>query len=71
MTDKAEHAAHVVTQAGAILAGSSFATFSLGWWDAHSSGIVAMAAVFGAFCSLVGLCVSWYYSAKRVDRLKG
>ena len=66
MADRIEHAAHVVTQAGAVVAGSSFATFSMGWWNTNSAGIVAMAAVFGAICSLIGLSVSWYYSIKRV-----
>ena len=66
MTTKVDQAAHIATQGGAAVAGMGYATFSMGWWNENSAGIVAMAATFGAACSGVGLFVSWYRGRNKV-----
>lgn len=58
MSNRMEQVAQSATQGGAIITVSAF--FSLGWWNENSAAIVAMAAVFGAVCSGVGLAVSIY-----------
>lgn len=68
MGNKIEQVANVATQSGAAVAAGTYATFSMGWWNDNSAGVLAMAGVFGAACSFVGLLISWHYARKRAMR---
>lgn len=63
MDNKAEHLAEQVTQAGAGLAVSAWASIS--WWDEHSAGVVGIAAAVGAACSVAGYLTSLYFKSKN------
>ena len=41
---------------------------ALEFFDTHSTGIVAMCAVIGAMCSIIGLIMKWVKKDEWIDR---